>query len=44
MNFRISIAKALTILKTKKIKKIRQSDLANTLVDMGAEYGQQNLG
>ena len=26
-------------IKNKKIRKILQSDLANTLVDMGAEYG-----
>ena len=28
-------------LKTKKIKKLLQLDLENTLVDMGTEYGQQ---
>ena len=31
-------------IKNKKIKKLLQSDLANTLVDMGTEYGQQKLG
>ena len=30
-------------LKTKKIKKLLQSDLTKSLVDMGAEYGQQKL-
>ena len=28
-------------IKNKKIKKLLQSDLENTLVDMGTEYGQQ---
>ena len=31
-------------IKNKTIKKILQSDLANMLVDMGTEYGQQKLG
>ena len=31
-------------IKNKKIKKILQSDLANTLMDMGTEYGRQKLG
>ena len=31
-------------IKNKKIRKILQSDLANTLVDMGTEYGRQKLG
>ena len=26
------------------MKKLLQSDLVNTLVDMGTEYGQQKLG
>ena len=31
-------------IKKKKMKKILQSDLANMLVDMGAEDGRQKLG
>ena len=31
-------------IKNKKIKKLFQSDLANSLVDMGAKYGQKKLG
>ena len=33
--------KGTTKIKKKKIRKILQSDLANILVDMGVEYGQQ---
>ena len=31
-------------IKNKKIKTLLQSDLANSLVDMGTEYGRQRLG
>ena len=31
-------------IKNKKLKRIVQSDVANSLVDMSAEYGQQKLG
>ena len=41
MNFHICLIKVLIKLKTKKIKKLLQFDLENTLVDMGTEYGQQ---
>ena len=30
-------------IKNKKIRKILQSDLANTLVEIGAEHGQQKF-
>ena len=35
--------KGTSKIKNKKIKKLLQSDLTNSLVDMGAEYGQQKL-
>ena len=37
-------SKGANKIKNMKITKILQSDLANTLVDMGAEYSQQKLG
>ena len=43
MNFQICIIKALIKLKTKKIKKLLQSDLENTLIEVGTEYGDKNL-
>ena len=36
--------KSTSKIKSKKIKKLLQSDLANTLVDMGTEDGRQKLG
>ena len=36
--------KGTNTVKDKKIKKLLQSDLANTFVDMGTEYGRQKLG
>ena len=36
--------KGTSEIKNKKIKKLLQSDLANTLVDIGTEYGRQKLG
>ena len=44
MNFRIYMKKEQAKLKTKKIKELLQSDLANSLVDMGAEYSRKKLG
>ena len=35
--------KGISKIKTEKIKKLLQFDLANTLVDIGTEYGQQKL-
>ena len=36
--------KGTSKIKNKKIKKLLQSDLANSFVDTGAEYGRQKLG
>ena len=36
-------SKGVNKIRNKKIRKILQSDLVNTLVDMGAEYGWQKL-
>ena len=36
--------KGTSKIKNKKLKRILQSDVANSLVDIGAEYSQQKLG
>ena len=36
--------KGTSKIKNKKIKNLLQSDFANTLLDMGTEYGRQKLG
>ena len=36
--------KGTSKIKNKKIKELLQSDLANSLVDMGAEYSRKKLG
>ena len=36
--------KGTSRIKNKKIKKLLQSDLANSMVDMGTEYDRQKLG
>ena len=43
MNFRFYVKKEQAKLKTKKIKKLLQSDLANSLVDMAQNMVGKNL-